>query len=239
MKSFLQDDITRNSRSRTKKRRRKKKKKEKTRRKLTAKQTTRNTKGKRKKRFLATDDYYELLSLTHLRWKATNKDIRDAYRRMVLLYHPDKNPGIDDTIFKKIQLAYDVLSNESKRKTYDSQEGTDLAIPTEVPFDSDFFKTFGIVFDQYGKWSVNTKVPDIGTANTPFHEVEKFYDFWHSFKSWRDFSFDDEFDLEEAESRDERRWMERQNKKNRKSRKRTKEPRSLNSLKTHIIWTHV
>eukprot|EP01103_Thecamoeba_quadrilineata_P005051 TRINITY_DN14905_c0_g1_i1.p1 TRINITY_DN14905_c0_g1~~TRINITY_DN14905_c0_g1_i1.p1 ORF type:complete len:665 (+),score=167.75 TRINITY_DN14905_c0_g1_i1:48-1997(+) len=169
---------------------------------------------KKKKKILTTDDYYELLGLSHLRWKATTKDIRDAYRKAVLLYHPDKNVGIDDTIFKKVQVAYDTLSNEQKRKTFDSQEA-DVSIPTSVPFDSDFYKTFGIVFERFAKWSINPKVPPLGDPKTTYSEVQKFYDFWYSFRSWRDFSFNDEYDLEDAESRDERRWMERQNKKTR------------------------
>ena len=43
--------------------------------------------------------------------------------------------------------------------------------------------------------------------------MQKFYDFWFNFKSWRDFSFKNEYDLSEAEFREEKRWMERQNKK--------------------------
>eukprot|EP00183_Erythrolobus_madagascarensis_P001019 CAMPEP_0185854744 /NCGR_PEP_ID=MMETSP1354-20130828/23367_1 /TAXON_ID=708628 /ORGANISM="Erythrolobus madagascarensis, Strain CCMP3276" /LENGTH=61 /DNA_ID=CAMNT_0028556583 /DNA_START=96 /DNA_END=278 /DNA_ORIENTATION=+ len=50
-------------------------------------------------------------------------------------------------------------------------------------------------------------------------EVDEFYDFWFTFKSWRDFSLDLEYDVDQAECREERRWMERQNAKTSKARK--------------------
>merc|ERR1712125_128302 len=44
--------------------------------------------------------------------------------------------------------------------------------------------------------------------------VFNFYEFWRNFKSWREFSAgEEEFDLEEAECREEKRWMQRENKK--------------------------
>ena len=49
---------------------------------------------------------------------------------------------------------------------------------------------------------------------TSFEQVEKFYSWWRvNFRSWRDFSSLGEYDLEEAQSRDEKRWMEKMNKK--------------------------
>ena len=78
---------------------------------------------------------------------------------------------------------------------------------------------FGPVFQRFSKWSINTNVPSLGDSNTPFSDVNNFYEFWFQFKSWRDFSYLDEFDLNEAESRDEKRWMERQNDREKKKRK--------------------
>jgi hypothetical protein len=51
------------------------------------------------------------------------------------------------------------------------------------------------------RWSVDANVPDLGDASTPYEQVTAFYNFWFNFKSWRDFSFADEFDPNEAESR--------------------------------------
>lgn len=43
--------------------------------------------------------------------------------------------------------------------------------------------------------------------------MNKFYDFWFNFESWREFHHEEEYDLEEAESRYEKRYMEKENKK--------------------------
>jgi len=77
------------------------------------------------------------------------------------------------------------------------------------------------VFYNWSKWSTVKPVPLLGDENTPIDQVVKFYKFWVNFKSWRDFSFMDEFDTEEAESREEKRWMEKQNSKLRQKEKNT------------------
>lgn len=61
--------------------------------------------------------YYEILDVGK---KASQKDIKSAYRRLALLYHPDKNklPEAEE-MFKKIAEAYSVLSDPIKRKQYD------------------------------------------------------------------------------------------------------------------------
>jgi DnaJ-class molecular chaperone len=51
---------------------------------------------------------------------ATPDEIKKAYRRLALLHHPDKNNG-DDTLFKKINESYQILSNPETRKQYDKQ----------------------------------------------------------------------------------------------------------------------
>ena len=50
-------------------------------------------------------------------------------------------------------------------------------------------------------------MPDVGDEDTPYNVVDKFYDFWFSFKSWREFPHDDEEDIEQAESREEKRCL--------------------------------
>ena len=61
--------------------------------------------------------YYEILEVDK---KASQEDIKSAYRRLVMLYHPDKNklPEAEE-IFKEIAEAYSVLSDPDKRKQYD------------------------------------------------------------------------------------------------------------------------
>ncbi|CAF2063808.1 unnamed protein product [Brassica oleracea var. botrytis] len=88
------------------------------------------------------------------------------------------------------------------------------------PGENDFFKVFGPAFKRNARWSVNTRVPDLGDENTPVKEVDSYYNFWYAFKSWREFPEEEEHDLEEADSREEKRWMERENaRKTQKARK--------------------
>jgi len=59
--------------------------------------------------------YYDTLNVQE---DATLKDIKQSYHNLSRKYHPDKNNG-DDTIFKKISEAYQVLSDTEKRRKYD------------------------------------------------------------------------------------------------------------------------
>lgn len=63
-------------------------------------------------------DYYDLLEIQK---SATADEIKKAYRKMALKYHPDKNPGDAEAEkrFKEISEAYEVLSDEKKREMYD------------------------------------------------------------------------------------------------------------------------
>ncbi len=63
-------------------------------------------------------DYYEVLGVSKT---ATADEIKKAYRKMAIKYHPDKNPGDKEAEekFKEAAEAYDVLSNEDKRAKYD------------------------------------------------------------------------------------------------------------------------
>src|SRR5690349_16738038 len=60
-------------------------------------------------------DYYKVLGVPET---ATDKEIRRAYRKLAKEHHPDSNPGHEDR-FKEISAAYDVLSDDEKRKAYD------------------------------------------------------------------------------------------------------------------------
>ena len=63
-------------------------------------------------------DYYETLGVPR---KATADDIRKAYRKLARKHHPDLNPGDKsaEDRFKKVQEAYDILSDSKKREMYD------------------------------------------------------------------------------------------------------------------------
>lgn len=64
------------------------------------------------------EDYYSLLGVSPA---SSAVEIRKAYRRLVLQFHPDRNPGNDaaEEQFKKIAVAYETLSNTAKRLEYD------------------------------------------------------------------------------------------------------------------------
>ncbi|CAJ1963718.1 unnamed protein product [Sphenostylis stenocarpa] len=171
-------------------------------------------------------DHYALLGLSHLRYLATDEEIRKSYRETALRCHPDKQAALllgeeteavkqakmdeIESHFKAIQVAYEVLLDPVKRRIYDSTDEFDDEIPTDCA-PQDFFKVFGPAFVRNGRWSVTQPIPTLGDDNTPLKQVDNFYNFWYSFKSWREFPHADEFDLEQAESRDHKRWMERQN----------------------------
>ncbi|SCA58524.1 Chaperone protein DnaJ [Chlamydiales bacterium SCGC AB-751-O23] len=63
-------------------------------------------------------EYYQTLGISQ---SATAAEIKKAYRKLALKYHPDKNQGDDETAqcFKEISEAYEVLSDEKKRQIYD------------------------------------------------------------------------------------------------------------------------
>ena len=61
------------------------------------------------------EDYYSLLGVAK---DANENEIKKAYREKAKLHHPDKNSGNED-YFKKINEAYTVLSDETKRSNYD------------------------------------------------------------------------------------------------------------------------
>jgi len=68
-------------------------------------------------------DYYSILGVDR---SASDDDIKKAYRKLAMQYHPDKNPGKEkwaNEKFKEINEAYGVLGNPDKRKQYD-QFGT-------------------------------------------------------------------------------------------------------------------
>ncbi len=91
-----------------------------------------------------TEDYYKLLGVDK---KATKEEIKKAFRKLAMKYHPDRNKGskVAEEKFKKINEAYAVLSDDEKRKQYDmfGAEGFSNRFSQEDIFRGfDFGKTF-------------------------------------------------------------------------------------------------
>ncbi len=65
-------------------------------------------------------DLYQVLGLTK---EASEDDIQRAYRKLVRKYHPDANPADlrAEERFREVQQAYEVLSDENKRREYDKR----------------------------------------------------------------------------------------------------------------------
>src|SRR5947209_7790338 len=65
-------------------------------------------------------DYYAILEVNRL---ASASEIKKAYKKLALQYHPDKNPGNKEAEakFKEIGEAYEVLSNSKRKRKYDEK----------------------------------------------------------------------------------------------------------------------
>lgn len=93
---------------------------------------------------LTCDDYYTILGVSKT---ATATQIQKAYRKRAVQTHPDKVPNNDRRAFDKVAEAYDVLSDETKRATYNrfGKRGLDPTTAEGRPpssFTEDLFKSF-------------------------------------------------------------------------------------------------
>jgi molecular chaperone DnaJ len=100
-------------------------------------------------------DYYEVLGVSK---EATKEEIKKAYRKQALKYHPDKNPGDKkaEENFKEAASAYEILSNDEKRARYDRYGhagvgGTGNGFGGAGMTMEDIFSSFGDIFgDAFG-----------------------------------------------------------------------------------------
>ena len=115
-------------------------------------------------------DYYNILNIDKT---ATEDEIKKAYKKLALQYHPDKNQTNKDEAenkFKEISEAYEVLSDPQKKNNYDN--GNNITIHQANPFDifNNIFNHSNNIFDininnlsnQSFSSSINTTTQIIG-----------------------------------------------------------------------------
>lgn len=95
-------------------------------------------------------DYYEVLGVIKT---ASGQEIKKAYRRLAMEYHPDRNQGNPEAEekFKEASEAYEVLSDDNKRKVYDAYGHAGLSGQGFQGFTdvNDIFSSFGSIFEEF------------------------------------------------------------------------------------------
>ncbi len=116
---------------------------------------------------MAKKDYYEVLGVSK---NASDDEIKKAYRKLAVKYHPDKNPGNKEAEakFKEINEAHDVLSDKQKRARYDQFGHAGVGGASGNPFGG-----AGNPFGQGGAFNFNGQTFnfDFGGGASPFDDI--------------------------------------------------------------------
>ena len=180
-------------------------------------------------------DYYEIFGVEQT---ATQDEIKRAYRKAAMKWHPDRNiNNIEEAtrVFQIIEHAYSILSDPHERAWYDghrdavTDEDGDLTA-TKVDIKSMFSATayFGYNDNPNGFYAVfrkafqqiadeekanKGKIPSFGNSKTDYQEVFAFYNYWTCFTTTRSFAFEDLWRLRDAPNARYNRAMKQENEK--------------------------
>lgn len=179
-------------------------------------------------------DYYELFGVEET---ATQDQLKKAYRKAAMKWHPDRNHNnVEEAtrVFQIIEHAYSILSDPHERAWYDGHRN--VVVNEFGEFDATnvdieglfgasaftgfndgpngFFTVFRNAFKEIGdEEKSSAKIPLFGDSNTPYEKVAEFYNFWTCFTTKRSFAFKDIYRLKDAPNARYKRAMNQENEK--------------------------
>ncbi|KAK8835181.1 hypothetical protein M9Y10_013375 [Tritrichomonas musculus] len=179
-------------------------------------------------------DYYELFGVEET---ATQDQLKKAYRKAAMRWHPDRNhDNITEAtrVFQIIEHAYSILSDPHERAWYDGHrhavvnelgEFSATNVDIEGLFSAGaftgfndgpngFYAVFQDAFRSLSEEESSTaKFPLFGDSNSPYEKVTEFYNFWTCFTTKRSFAFKDIYRLKDAPNGRYKRAMNQENEK--------------------------
>lgn len=181
--------------------------------------------------------HYEVLEVST---DVNDEDLKKAYRKQALKWHPDKNPNnLEESKeqFQCIQQAYEVLSNPHERAFYDKHKDVFLrqdydqsnSIDLTPYFTASCYKGYGdgekgfysvfkevfikITVEEMEFSEDEINIPDFGKSTSSYYNtVHDFYAFWQSFSTKKTYSWLKAFDINMAPNRRVLRLIEKENK---------------------------